>query len=42
MLWERKVEDRVLKKEVKQQSNSGAIKIGTNDKHFYKHNDFSM
>ena len=42
MLWERKVEDGVHKKEVKQQSNSGPIKIVTNDKRYYKHDDFSM
>ena len=30
----------IKKIEVKQQSNSGTIKIGTNDRHYYKHNDF--
>ena len=29
-------------KDVKQQSNSGTIKIVTNDRHCYKQNDFSM
>ena len=32
----------IKKMEVKQQSNSGTIKIGTNDKHYYKHDDFSI